>query len=107
MEKNGGGEHGVMFISHLDTVYPPEEEARMDFSWRVDGDRIYGPSVIDIKGGTALATIKALETSAPLRSRDSQRECAIRVTLKDAMPPMQERENGRALYSLWKKYVVI
>ncbi len=45
----------IAFISHLDTVFPPEEELRNDFSWRREGDRIYGPGTNDIKGGTALA----------------------------------------------------
>ncbi|MFM8322409.1 MAG: M20/M25/M40 family metallo-hydrolase, partial [Chloroflexota bacterium] len=44
----------IALISHLDTVFPPEEEAANDFHWRVDGDRIYGPGTNDIKGGTAL-----------------------------------------------------
>lgn len=39
-------------ISHLDTVYPPEEEIHNNFAWRVEGERIYGPGSNDIKGGT-------------------------------------------------------
>lgn len=39
-------------ISHLDTVFPPDEEIRNDFHWREEGDRIYGPGTVDIKGGT-------------------------------------------------------
>jgi glutamate carboxypeptidase len=41
-------------VSHLDTVFPPEEEIRNDFAWREEGDRIYGPGTVDIKGGTVL-----------------------------------------------------
>lgn len=41
-------------VSHLDTVFPPDEEARNDFRWRPDGDRIYGPGTVDIKGGTVM-----------------------------------------------------
>ncbi|MEI6198196.1 MAG: M20/M25/M40 family metallo-hydrolase, partial [Verrucomicrobiota bacterium] len=41
-------------ITHLDTVFTAEEEARNDFRWRVSGDRIYGPGLNDIKGGTAM-----------------------------------------------------
>jgi glutamate carboxypeptidase len=44
----------VALVSHLDTVFPPEEETRNDFAWRREGDRIYGPGTNDIKGGTAL-----------------------------------------------------
>ena len=42
----------IGLVSHLDTVFPPDEERRNDFSWRVEGDRIYGPGTVDIKGGT-------------------------------------------------------
>jgi len=45
----------IGLVSHLDTVFPPEEEARNDFAWRVAGDRIYGPGTVDIKGGTVIA----------------------------------------------------
>jgi glutamate carboxypeptidase len=44
----------VGLISHLDTVFPPEEEQRNNFSWRQEGDLIYGPGTVDIKGGTVL-----------------------------------------------------
>ncbi len=42
------------FISHLDTVYPAIEEETNDFFWRVEGDRLYGPGTVDIKGGTVM-----------------------------------------------------
>lgn len=50
------GAKRVLLVSHLDTVFPPEEEARNDFRWQVSAaeGRIYGPGVIDIKGGTIL-----------------------------------------------------
>ena len=41
-------------VSHLDTVFPPDEEARNDFRWRPEGERIYGPGTVDIKGGTVM-----------------------------------------------------
>jgi glutamate carboxypeptidase len=44
----------IGLVSHLDTVFPPEEEIRNDFHWREVGDRIYGPGTVDIKGGTVL-----------------------------------------------------
>lgn len=54
-------------VSHLDTVFPPEEEERNDFFWRVEGDRIYGPGTVDIKGGTVLIymVMAALQQFAP------------------------------------------
>ncbi len=42
----------IGFVSHLDTVFSPEEEVENDFNWKIDGDRIYGPGTNDIKGGT-------------------------------------------------------
>jgi len=44
----------IVLVTHLDTVFPPEEEAQNDFRWQVEGDRIYGPGTVDNKGGTAL-----------------------------------------------------
>ena len=57
----------VGLITHLDTVFPPEEEAEHDFSWRIEGDRIYGPGTNDIKGGTLmiLMVMEALSQFAP------------------------------------------
>jgi glutamate carboxypeptidase len=54
LTRKGGGAATVGLISHLDTVYSAEEEARNDFHWRVEGDRIYGPGTDDIKGGTMM-----------------------------------------------------
>ncbi|MCP3961810.1 MAG: M20 family metallopeptidase [bacterium] len=45
----------IGLVSHLDTVFSAEEERRHDFRWREDGDRIYGPGTVDIKGGTVVA----------------------------------------------------
>ncbi|MBN2550438.1 MAG: M20/M25/M40 family metallo-hydrolase [Anaerolineales bacterium] len=44
----------IAMISHLDTVFPPQEELDNDFYWRIEGDRIYGPGTVDIKGGTLM-----------------------------------------------------
>lgn len=54
-------------VSHLDTVYSPEEEERNRFVWRAEGDRIYGPGTEDIKGGTVmmLMILEALRHAAP------------------------------------------
>lgn len=57
----------VALISHMDTVFPPEEEAANDFHWQPEGDRIYGPGTNDIKGGTAMIhlVLGALRTLHP------------------------------------------
>lgn len=44
----------IVLVTHLDTVYSAEEEAKHGFHWHEEGDRIYGPGTVDIKGGTAL-----------------------------------------------------
>ena len=58
---------GITFISHLDTVFSPDEERRNDFIWREEGNRIYGPGTIDIKGGTIMIymVLDALRWSQP------------------------------------------
>lgn len=44
----------LVLVSHLDTVYTAEEEKEHAFCWREEGDKIYGPGITDIKGGTML-----------------------------------------------------
>lgn len=44
----------IAMISHLDTVFTPEEEEMNDFRFRIEGERIYGPGTVDIKGGTVM-----------------------------------------------------
>lgn len=57
----------VALVSHLDTVYTTEEEQANNFFWRPDGERIYGPGTIDIKGGTVMiyALLDAIKELAP------------------------------------------
>jgi len=57
----------VGMVSHLDTVFPPEEERQHDFTWRPSGRRIYGPGTVDIKGGTVMMymVLDALRRFAP------------------------------------------
>lgn len=47
-------EPGVLVLSHLDTVHPVGTLER-DLPLRVEGDRLYGPGVYDMKGGAYLA----------------------------------------------------
>ncbi len=54
LTRAGSGPHRVGLVSHLDTVFSAEEEQRNDFSWRIEGERIYGPGTVDIKGGTVV-----------------------------------------------------
>lgn len=47
-------EPGVLVLSHLDTVHPLGTLER-DLPVRLDGDRLYGPGIYDMKGGAYLA----------------------------------------------------
>jgi glutamate carboxypeptidase len=59
LEANADAGRPVLaLVSHLDTVFPAEEERRNAFRWRREGDRIYGPGTNDIKGGTALVWLQ-------------------------------------------------
>jgi len=64
---SGGGAPAIALISHLDTVFSREEEELNNFRWKPEGDRIYGPGTVDIKGGTALIwmMLDALKTVNP------------------------------------------
>ncbi len=57
----------IGLVSHLDTVFPPEEEIANNFAWRQEGDRCYGPGTVDCKGGTVVLymTLAALQAIAP------------------------------------------
>src|SRR5437867_6610835 len=67
LTRRGRSSKSIAMVSHLDTVFPPEEEARNHFHWQPEGDRIYGPGTQDIKGGTAMMwlVLSALRATAP------------------------------------------
>jgi glutamate carboxypeptidase len=67
LTRSGRSPRNISMVSHLDTVFPPEEEARNNFHWLPEGDRIYGPGTQDIKGGTVMMwfVLSALQTHAP------------------------------------------
>jgi len=67
LTRPGRGPKSIAMVSHLDTVFPPEEEARNNFHWLPEGDRIYGPGTHDIKGGTAMMwlVLHALRERSP------------------------------------------
>src|SRR5579862_9626425 len=66
LTRPGRSQRSVAMISHLDTVFPPEEEARNNFHWQPEGERVYGPGTQDIKGGTVMMWL----VLAALRAQD-------------------------------------
>lgn len=67
LTRRGTSARSIALVSHLDTVFPPEEEERNDFRWSVEGNRIFGPGTHDIKGGTVMIwlVLQALRAHAP------------------------------------------
>ncbi len=47
------GKPGILVLCHLDTVHPVGTLSHL--TWRVDGDRCYGPGIFDMKGGSFMA----------------------------------------------------
>lgn len=48
-----GSNTGILVLSHLDTVHPAGTLEKNPF--RVEGDRVYGPGIYDMKGGAYIA----------------------------------------------------
>jgi glutamate carboxypeptidase len=67
MTRPGKSGRIVGLVSHLDTVFPHDEEIRNNFAWREAAERIYGPGTVDIKGGTLIIymMMAALQALAP------------------------------------------
>jgi len=57
----GDGPKSVMFVGHYDTVFPVGTLRTMPF--RVEGDKAFGPGILDMKGGIIMAyfAVKALK----------------------------------------------
>ncbi|AWN48341.1 carboxypeptidase [Methylobacterium terrae] len=52
----------ILILGHLDTVHPVGELATNP--WRVEGDRAFGPGILDMKGGIVLA-LEGLRRAGP------------------------------------------
>ena len=51
LRRSGKGRKGVMLVTHLDTVYPEEEEKRHRFSWQAEAGRITAPESMTTRAG--------------------------------------------------------
>lgn len=69
LRRNSSASKPVLLVTHLDTVFPPEEEVQNNFHWQESPSerRIYGPGTVDIKGGTILIwmMLRAMQLHAP------------------------------------------
>jgi glutamate carboxypeptidase len=67
LTRPGSSSKTIAMVSHLDTVFPPEEEEQNNFRWFRESDRIFGPGTQDIKGGTVMMwlVLSALKQLAP------------------------------------------
>lgn len=92
LTRDGRTRQTIGLVSHLDTVFPAEEEKRNNFYWREEGDRIYGPGTVDIKGGTVLIymMLDALSRHAP-----EQFEAINWVILIDAAEEAEAEDFGQ------------
>jgi glutamate carboxypeptidase len=87
----------IALISHLDTVFSPEEEKANDFVWRVVGERVYGPGAVDIKGGTVLAlmTLDAIQKFYPAAFEKTHWLVALDATEETISNDFGEHCNAR------------
>jgi len=67
---SGGGSHRLLLLGHLDTVIGHQSHAPL----RHEGDRLYGPGAVDMKGGVVLALGVARALAA---HRDSFAELTV------------------------------
>jgi glutamate carboxypeptidase len=67
LTRKGSGGPAIGLVSHLDKVFPPEEESENAFEWREEGERVFGPGTVDIKGGTLiiLMVLESLQQFCP------------------------------------------
>jgi len=67
--RGAGGEVGILLLSHMDTVFPLGTLEKMPFCKK--GDKIFGPGVLDMKGGIviALTALAALRETGSLPPR--------------------------------------
>lgn len=67
LTRKGRSKRSIAMVSHLDTVFPPEEEIRNGFRWEVQDGCIFGPGTHDIKGGTVMMwlVLSAIKEHAP------------------------------------------
>ena len=63
--KPGAGNQRILFIGHMDTVFPLGTVQKRPF--RIEGERAFGPGVMDMKGGITclIYALEALKSAVP------------------------------------------
>ncbi|MBR2476978.1 MAG: M20/M25/M40 family metallo-hydrolase [Clostridia bacterium] len=84
VDANPDGEKGHIYIAHSDTVF--DKGAFGEPPVKIDGDKIYGPGVIDCKGGIAVA----------LLSMKALCECGYKKLLRLIITSDEEIDNSLA-----------
>ncbi|MGI8603526.1 MAG: M20/M25/M40 family metallo-hydrolase [Verrucomicrobiales bacterium] len=99
LRRAGRGKRRVLLVTHLDTVFPPDEEVRNDFRWRPapSEGRIYGPGTIDIKGGTVMIwlVLQALAEFMPKVYSETEWLIAVNSSEEALSADFAERANER------------
>jgi glutamate carboxypeptidase len=92
LNRSGKGRDGLLLVTHLDTVYPEEEERKHGFGWLADEGRIYGPGVNDNKGGTVMIwlVLSALREFAPEVFESLSWQIAANAAEEELVPDFPE-----------------
>ncbi len=92
LTRKGRTPRSIVLVSHLDTVFPPEEEISNNFHWQLEDDRVYGPGTVDIKGGTVMihAILSAIHVVVPEIFEDVTWQIALNAAEEDLAPNFSE-----------------
>jgi glutamate carboxypeptidase len=92
LSRSGKGREGLLLVTHLDTVYPEEEERKHGFGWLADAGRIYGPGVNDNKGGTVMIwlVLSTLREFAPEVFESLSWQIAANAAEEELVPDFPE-----------------